>query len=214
MDKVLLILGAGGHGKVVADCALSSGQWDRVLFLDDRYPDLEQAGHWPVIGRVSDLEHFVNDYPFMALGVGVNHDLLRVQWLEYGINAGASFPAIIHSRAVVSPFAAIGAGTVICAGAVVCVDAAVGQACILNTHCSIDHDCTIGDGSHISPSATLGGGVVVGECAWVGLGASVIQGVAIGSNAVVGSGAVVIRDVPAKMKMAGVPARLMLRHCL
>lgn len=207
MKKTLLMLGAGGHAKVVADCALVSGQWQDIVFLDDRYPELTTVGHWPVIGRIEELESFVALYPAMALGVGVNYDTLRILWLERGLTAGVDFPPVIHPAAVVSPFATIGKGTVVFAGAVVNVDTTVGQACILNTHCSIDHDCMIGHGSHISPGASLAGGVNIGDRVWVGMGASIIQGTTIESDVVVGAGAVVIHDVPAGAKIVGVPAK-------
>ncbi len=207
MEKIILILGAGGHAKVVADCALASGEWQKVAFLDDRYPDLKQIGNWPVIGKVSDIELFVNQYSHMALGVGANHEDLRLQWLKRGINAGAKFPVVIHAKSIVSPYANIGDGTVVLAGAIVNVDAKVGKASILNTSCSIDHDCVIGDGSHISPRAALAGGVIVGEKSWIGMGANVIQGVKIGSNVIVGAGSLVLKNIDSGSKVVGVPAR-------
>ena len=207
MERILLILGAGGHAKVVADCALASGVWHSVAFLDDRFPELTNVGHWPVVGRVSDMENFVEQYPFMALGVGVNYDALRLQWLDRGLVAGAEFPPVVHSSAVVSPFAKVDMGTVVFAGAVINVDSVIGKACILNTNCSVDHDCVIGSGCHISPGASVAGGVTTGERAWVGMGAQVIQGVSLGADVVVGAGAVVLDDVAVGLTVIGVPAR-------
>lgn len=203
----LLILGAGGHAKVVADSALASGQWSGVAFLDDRFPELEFIGKWSVIGRVTNLKDFIDKFPFMALGVGVNYDNLRLTWLEQGLKAGAQFPPIIHPSAVISPFSKIGAGTVIFSGAIVNVDSEIGNACILNTGCTIDHDCIIGDGTHISPGASLAGCVSVGKRVWVGMRTSIIQGLSIDSDVIIGAGAVVINDVPAGAKMFGVPAK-------
>ena len=176
METTLLILGAGGHAKVVADCALASGVWQAVAFLDDRYPELNRVGHWPVVGRIAELESFASDYPLMALGVGVSYDALRLQWLERGLAAGIKFPPVIHPAATISSFAKLGSGTVVFAGAVINVDAVIGNACILNTNCSVDHDCMICDGTHISPGASLAGNVTTGERVWVGMGAQVIPG--------------------------------------
>lgn len=206
MTQPLLILGAGGHAKVVADCAVASEHWDEVYFLDDRYPVLTQVGQWPVIGKISEMENFIEQYPHMALGVGVSYDVLRVVWLKRATKAGACFPAIVHPSATVSPFARVGAGTVVFAGAVVNVDAHVGEACIINTVASIDHDCVIGDGSHVSPGASLAGGVTVGQLCWVGMGAQIIQGVSIGDHAIIGAGAVVIRNVESMSTVVGIPA--------
>ncbi|WP_257281522.1 acetyltransferase [Endozoicomonas sp. ISHI1] len=203
----LLILGAGGHAKVVADAALASGQWSGVAFLDDRFPELKFIGKWSVIGRVTDLKDFIDKFPFMALGVGVNYDNHRLTWLEQGLKAGAQFPPVIHPSAVISPFSKIGAGTVVFAGAIVNVDSEIGNACILNTGCTVDHDCMIGDGSHISPGASLAGCVSIGKRVWVGMRASVIQGLSVYSDVVIGAGAVVINDVPVGAKMIGVPAK-------
>ncbi|KEQ13076.1 acetyltransferase [Endozoicomonas numazuensis] len=208
MKNTLLILGAGGHAKVVADCALTTGLWQSVCFLDDRFPMLKKVGCWPVIGCVSDMETFVDQFPSMALGVGVNYDALRLQWLERGLKAGAQFPAVIHPASVISSFASVGQGAVVFAGVVVNVATVIGRACILNTNSTVDHDCHVDDGSHISPGASLAGGVSIGKAVWVGMGSQIIQGVSIGSGAIVGAGAVVLDDVAENTIVVGVPAKL------
>ena len=203
----LLILGAGGHAKVVADCALATGRWASIAFLDDRYPSLEKVNHWSVIGKASDMKAFISQFPEMAVGVGVSYEALRLEWIKQGQEAGVEFPAIVHPSATVSPFTSIGDGSVVFAGAVVNINTSVGSGCIINTASSIDHDCIIGDGSHISPGAILGGNVKVGETAWIGMGAKIIQGCSLGDSAVVGAGTVVLSDVFERSKVVGVPAR-------
>ena len=207
MDNTLLILGAGGHAKVVADSALASDQWQSVAFLDDRFPDLNRNGHWPVIGRITDLESFVEDYPYMALGVGVSYDNLRLEWLSRGLKAGALFLPVIHPASMVSTFASVGKGSVIFAGAIVNIGSSIGEGCILNTNCTLDHDCFIGNGSHVSPGAILAGNVCTQERVWIGMGAQVIQGVTLGADTVIGAGAVVLNDVTSGSTVVGVPAR-------
>ena len=208
MTKTLLILGAGGHGRVVADCALASGLWTEVFFLDDRYPDLVSVNDWKIIGKVSDCPDFLSSYPEMALGVGVSYDSLRLEWIQLMSQAGATFPPVIHPSAVVSQYASVGDGSVVFAGAVLNVNASVGKGCIINTNAMIDHDCSIGDGSHISPAACLAGNVVVGDLCWVGMGANILQGVDIGRQSIIGAGAVVLKSIPAGSKAYGVPAKL------
>ena len=207
MNNTLLILGAGGHARVVADCALATKQWSNVAFLDDRYPEFDSMNGWPVVGRISDLELFVSEYPEMALGTGVSYESLRLELLGRGKVAGALFPAVIHPAATVSPFATVDDGSVVFAGAVININARIGSGCIINTVSSIDHDCSIGNGTHISPGALLAGAVTVGEKAWIGMGAKILQCLSIGADAVVGAGAVVLADVPANSKVVGIPAR-------
>ena len=207
MNSTLLILGAGGHASVVADCSLATGKWSTVAFLDDRYPELDSTNGWPVVGRIADLETFVTEYPEMALGVGVSYESLRLELLARGQQAGALFPPVIHPSATVSPFASVNDGSVIFAGAVININARIGSGCIINTASSVDHDCFIGNGSHISPGALLAGAVSIGEKVWVGMGAKILQCISVGTEAIVGAGAVVLSDVPANTKVVGVPAR-------
>ncbi len=211
INKTLLILGAGGHAGVVADCALATGRWSDIAFLDDRFPVLSAKNHWPVIGKLSDLESYVDKYPDMALGLGVSYEVLRLELLAVGRSLGVMFPSLIHPAATVSPFAKIGDGSVVFAGAVININACIGEGCIINTSSSVDHDCSIGNGAHISPGAVLAGAVSVGERVWVGLGAKLLQSVSVGDDAVVGAGAVVLSDVTSGQKVVGVPAQSMVR---
>ena len=208
MKSTLLILGAGGHARVVADCALATDLWSSVVFLDDRFPELSSINDWPVVGRIAELESFATEYSEMALGVGVSYESLRLELLARGQQVGAKFPAIIHPSATISSYAMVSDGSVVLAGAVINVNASIGSGCIINTLSSIDHDCSIGDGSHISPGALLAGCVTIGEKSWIGMGAKIIQCISVGGESVVGAGAVVLADVPAKSKAVGVPAKL------
>ena len=207
MNNTLLILGAGGHARVVADCALATKRWSNVVFLDDRYPEFDSMNGWPVVGGISDLESFVSEYSEMALGVGVSYENLRLELLIRGDQIGVQFPAIIHPAATISPFASVGAGSVVVAGAVINVNAHIGSGCIINTASVIDHDCSIGNGTHISPGTLLAGAVTVGEKVWIGMGAKILQCVSVGNEAIIGAGAVVLSDVPAHSKVVGVPAQ-------
>lgn len=202
--KRLAILGASGHGKVVADAAELSG-WNEIVFFDDAWPDVKSNSVWPVLGNTADLLASVGEFSGVAVAIGNN--AIRLEKLNLLRNQGVVLPAIIHPNSVVSRYAKIGDGSVVCAGVIVNADAQVGVGAILNTGCSIDHDCVLAEAVHISPGARLAGGTKVDACAWVGIGAVVRQLITIGADSVVGAGAAVVKDVPEGATVVGVPAQ-------
>lgn len=202
--KRLAILGASGHGKVVADAALQAG-WQAVVFFDDAWPQVSVIGPWAVVGTTAELLRNASRFEGAVVAIGDNATRLSKQReLEAG---GIALVSIVHPAAVASPFAEVGEGSVVFAGAVLNPFARLGRCCILNTGASVDHDCELADGVHVSPGARLGGGVRVGEASWIGIGAVVVQGVRIGSDVTVGAGAAVISDLPDGVTAVGVPAR-------
>lgn len=208
MSRKLAILGASGHGKVVADSALEAG-WDSLVFFDDSVEVRSAEGRWLISGSTDVLLATLHDFAGVIVAIGDNRARLAKTRALAG--AGATIVTLIHPRAFVSRGATIGPGSVVFAGAVVQAGASVGQAGIVNTAATVDHDCLLADGVHICPGANLAGGVSVGECAWVGIGSCVRQYLSIGANAVVGAGAVVVDDVAANCTVAGIPARPLAR---
>jgi sugar O-acyltransferase (sialic acid O-acetyltransferase NeuD family) len=202
--KRLAILGASGHGKVVADMAELLG-WLQVTFFDDAWPEHRDNGAWPIAGPTESLLRAVGAFDGVVVAIGDNR--IRLQKQQQLALEGARLISLIHPQASVSRYASIGIGTVVMAGAVIHVDATLGEACIVNTGATVDHDCRLGDGVHLSPGAHLAGGVVVGNESWVGIGASVRQLIRIGEGVVIGAGAAVVRDVSARCTVVGVPAR-------
>jgi sugar O-acyltransferase (sialic acid O-acetyltransferase NeuD family) len=202
----LLILGAGGHAKVVAETAITVGRWDRIAFLDDRHPALSELLNLPVIGRFSDALAFRESYSEAVVALGNNDS--RIGWLRTLEVKGYTLPTIVHSKAYVSPYAVLGVGTVVFAQAAVNADARLGRGVIINTGATVDHDCFIGDGVHVCPGAHLAGEVRVGAHACIGIGAVVKQQTVIGEGVTVGAGAVVVKCVPAGVTVVGVPARI------
>ncbi|MDL2200401.1 acetyltransferase [Halopseudomonas aestusnigri] len=202
--KHLAVLGASGHGKVIADCAEVCG-WDQVSFFDDRWPALAVNGHWPVIGGTAELIARLAEFQGVLVGIGNN--VIRLTKLHQLLNAGAQVPVLQHPSAYISRYARIGAGSVVFAGAVINADSELGKGVIVNTGATVDHDCVLADGVHISPGANLAGGVVVAARSWVGIGASVRQLVQIGSDVVVGAGAAVVANTADGVTLVGVPAR-------
>lgn len=201
----LLIAGAGGHGRVVADLAETSGEWQSIAFLDDRIPTGEKSGSWPVVGRLADLPSLRGHFSHFFAAFGDSD--LRLATLDRAEGSGLAVATLIHPKAVVSRSTSCGPGSAVFAGAVVNHNARIGRGCIINTSASVDHDCLLGVGVHVCPGAHLAGNVAVGERTWIGIGAVITQGISIGDRAMIGAGAVVVRDVRAGSTVFGVPAK-------
>ncbi len=204
MNK-LMIIGAGGHGKVIADAAACTGHWQEIVFADKRFPELSQAGHWPVITDGNDLDKLDKEQCDYIVAIGDNK--IRYK-LQNELQAkGFKLVNVIHPTAEISDYAKLGLGIAIMANAVINVDARIGDACIINTAATVDHDCVIGDGVHISPGAHLAGEVQVGKCSWIGIGSTVNQLLVIGENVMLGAGSVAIENIPDGKTAIGVPAK-------
>ena len=203
--STLLIVGAGGHGKVVADTAELTGHWDNIVFADALYPQLTHAGHWPVVINSKELSGNIAEYSDFVIAIGDNHTRHKEQ---NALSAAGLNPInIVHPKAIISRYSRLGKGCVIFAGVVINADARIGDACIINTAATVDHDCLLGDSVHISPGANLAGQVKVGNFSWVGIGASVKQLVNIGQNVILGAGAVAVNDLADDTTAIGVPAK-------
>ena len=205
----LLILGAGGHGKVVADAALACNCWREIAFLDDRSEVLRDVLGCPVVGVFDSLGAWTARFSHAVVAVGSGRT--RIDLIQTATQFGFIVPTIVHPHSTVSPFAVMSPGTVVMAGAVVNADAVVGPGGIINTAATIDHDCRLEAGVHVCPGAHLAGGVTVGARSWIGIGASVKQGARIGCDVTVGAGATVIDDVPDGLIVVGTPARPLAR---
>jgi sugar O-acyltransferase (sialic acid O-acetyltransferase NeuD family) len=203
--SALLVLGGGGHGRVVADAVLDSGAWQRVAFLDDFVPKGTDLLGLPVVGSFRELEAHVRE--FAAAIVAIGEARRRLDLIAACLRVGFKLATVVHPAAHVSRFATLGPGTVVLAQAAINAGATLGVGCIVNTGSTIDHDCKLGQAVHVCPGAHLAGSVHVGDAAWIGVGSSVRDGIAIGARVMVGAGAVVVDDVPDGVTVVGVPAR-------
>jgi len=202
----IVIVGAGGHSKVVADAAVRAG-FEIMGFVDDQANTAPLPGYW-LMGTIADLANMraLSSAARILVAIGDNRTRMRVVE-ELALPAGR-YATVIDPSAVVSRYASIAEGTVVLQGAIVNAGTAVGRHAVLNTGCTVDHDCRIGDYAHVSPGTHLAGGVAVGEGAHLGIGACAIPGCSVGDWSVIGAGAAIVKDVPAKCVAVGVPAKV------
>lgn len=196
--RKLAIIGASGHGKVVADIARKN-RYKEIVFLDDD-DSIHKCGGYPVIGKSSEAGTIDAD-----VIIGIGNARVRKQIQE-------SIPdeklvTLIHPDAVVAEDVAIGAGTVVMAGAVINSGARIGKGCIINTCSSVDHDCEVGDYVHIAVGSHLCGTVSVGDGTWIGAGATVSNNISICPDCMIGAGAVIVKNIDSAGTYMGVPAR-------
>jgi sugar O-acyltransferase (sialic acid O-acetyltransferase NeuD family) len=199
----LLIVGASGHGRVVADIALKTNKWQQIEFLDDDVMIKSSMGI-DVIGKASDACKYISDYDiFVAIGNNEIREKIQSQ-LE---KAGASIPTLVHTSAIIGESVEIGSGTAVMAGVVINCCSTIGKGCIINTGVSIDHDNLIEDYAHISPGVHTAGKVSVGKGTWIGIGSVISNNINIISGCIIGAGAVVIKDITEIGTYVGVPTR-------
>ncbi|MBM6840749.1 acetyltransferase [[Clostridium] spiroforme] len=194
--KKLVIIGASGHGKVIADIAVKNG-YEEIVFLDDDEHIKECAG-FPVVGRVSVANEIDGD---KIVAIGNANIREKIQ------NDLIGLITLIHPAAVISRRVKIGEGTVIMAGAVINSDAIIGKGCIINTCSSVDHDCRIGNFSHVSVGAHIAGTVEIGIKTWIGVGSTISNNVKICGDCMIGAGAVVVKDIKKPGIYIGVPIK-------
>lgn len=195
-SKEIIVIGAGGHGRVIADIITLVG--DKVIgFLDDKEPD--HLSEIPYLGTCKDILKYQKDAWFI-IGIGDNHT--RKELMEaYQVN----WYTAIHPSAVIAHDVSIGAGSAVMANAVINTASTIGNGVIINTAATVDHDCTISDYVHISPGVHLGGTVSIGTETWIGIGAVVSNNIDICGECIVGAGSLVIRKIQKSGKYYGCP---------
>lgn len=203
MKEKLLIIGASGHGKVIADIALKMNKWQSIAFLDDN-ENVGSSMGIQIIDESASISKYIDDYDFI---VGIGNNVIREKIQRQLEAEEASIPVLVHPSAIIGEQVYLEAGTVVMAGAVINCCTKIGKGCIINTASTVDHDNVIEDYVHVSPGAHLAGTVKVGRGTWLGAGSVVSNNINITHSCKIGAGAVVIRDITESRTYVGVPVR-------
>lgn len=201
MDKKLVVIGASGHGKVIADIAKKLG-YREISFLDDDTTVAECNGY-SVVGTTKDLENYKSCDFIVAIGNAEIRKKIQNRLESENFNIAT----LIHPNAIIGENVSLGKGTVVMAGAVINPCTKIGDGCIVNTCASIDHDCVVSDFVHVSVGAHVAGTVTIGENTWIGAGATVSNNVKIIDNCMIGAGAVVVKTIEKQGTYVGVPVK-------
>lgn len=203
MNKIMII-GNGGHAKVVKDIINASEKYDLAGFLDDAINELyEEDGL--IYDSLTNINAYRNEYLF-HIAIGNNAIRKRIfEELKIDVNR---FPVLHHPTAVISSSVQIGFGSVAMANTVINADTQIGNHVIINTASVIEHDNKIDNYTHISPNATLTGNITVGEFSQIGAGATIIPNKTVGKNVIVGAGSTVINNIKDNCIVVGTPAKL------
>ena len=197
MKNSIVIVGAGGHGRVVADAAVLCG-YKQVYYLDDADNcDVELSG------KTGDYIKFVDECDFF---VAIGNSAIREKITNVLLSGGANIVTVIHPSAVIGSDVVIGEGTFVAPGAVINTRATIGKGVIINTCSSVDHDCIVEDFCHISVGSHVAGTVTIGKGSFVGAGATVINNLSICGSCIIGAGATVVKDITHQGTYVGVPA--------
>lgn len=203
MKDNLLIIGASGHGKVIADIAIKTKKWRSIAFLDDN-ESIKSSMDIDVIGKVDEVYMYLEDYEIF---VGIGNNQIRQKIQESVEAKGASIPVLVHPNAVIGGHVKLDSGTVVMAGAIINCCTSIGKGCIINTGVTVDHDTVIENYVHISPGAHIAGTVKVGKGSWLGIGSNISNNIEITGGCIIGAGAVVVSDITETGTYIGVPAR-------
>jgi UDP-perosamine 4-acetyltransferase len=202
----VVIIGLGGHAKVVIELIRAEGKY-QIKGCTGLGESGFVLGDVPILGSDNVLPAMLaNGAKKAFVAIGDNH--LRLRLLAEVLEMGFELINAVSPNAMVSPSATLGRGIAIMAGAIINASVEIGDGAIINTNAGVDHDCRIGRGAHIGPGSTLAGNVEIGCESFLGVRTCVIPGVRIGSRAIIGAGSVVVRDIPDDVTAMGVPARI------
>ncbi len=201
----VIILGNGGHSKVIQEMIYAQAGYQIVAILDDKY-GFKSKKDGKIYAPIADLRKIMTTDMKVVIAIGDN--AIRKLLSRKLLIGEEQYLTVVHPSAVVSPTATIGKGSVVMPGTYINAEATIGHQCIINTGSIVEHESTVGNFSHISPNATLAGNVSIGEGVHIGSSATIIPGMAIGSWSVIGAGSTVIKHIPSFSTAVGCPTRI------
>lgn len=201
----LVIIGAGGHGKVVADAAQKMKQYDDIVFLDARFATLNSLLGFAVIGDDAMIPELIATACEFVVAIGDNRIRARIFYELVALNA--TIATVVHPSAQIGQGVSLGSGSVVFANTTINPDTSIGRNVIVNTGTIVEHDCVIEDHVHLAPNSTVTGGCRLGEATLFGASATVIPNKVIGKGSIIGAGATVVKDIPENTVATGIPAR-------
>lgn len=207
----LIIIGGGGHGKVVRDLAFDQKKYDSIAIADDRFSSTFLQDGLLYVPLESAVERLQED-PAMEAVIAIGNNQTRRSVVERLGLPDSRYAVLVHPSATIGSEVTIGWGSVVLPGAIVSCGAALGNHCIVNSGAIVEHDSVIESFVHLSPASSLAGNVVVEEGVHIGIGASIIQGIKVGRWSTLGAGAVAVREIPCHCTAIGVPAKPMRYH--
>lgn len=207
----ILIIGQGGHSKVIRDIILSNEEHQIVGYLDDKYEDVTIRNN-TYFGPIVSARQMIGYFHEVKFVIGVGNNRVRKLIVEKLNLPSEYYVTLMHKSSVVSSSAKIGDGTVLMAYTVINADTQIGHHTIINTRSVIEHDNKLGDFVHVSPNATLTGSVKIEEGVHIGAGATIIPGVEIGAWTTIGAGATVINNIPGYSTAVGIPAKIIIKN--
>ncbi|WP_242219249.1 acetyltransferase [Bacillus cereus group sp. BfR-BA-01380] len=203
----IVMIGQGGHSKVIRDIILSNKEYEIVGYLDDRYEDITIVDNI-YFGPISTVYEMINDFNQIKFVIAIGNNKVRKKIAEKLGLPDNCYATLIHKTAVISPNAKIGNGTVVMPNAVINADTQIGNHSIINTGSVVEHDNILGDFVHISPHVTLTGSIIIEEGVHIGAAATLIPSVKIREWSIIGAGTVVINDIPPNCTAVGIPAKI------
>lgn len=204
-NQPIIIIGNGGHAKVLTECLLLQNR--KIIGFLDKVDSINQYGI-PYLGDDSKINTYNPKHIQLVNGIGSTSNLkLRKEIFLKFKQMGFEFTTVIHPSSIISTYSLVSEGVQILAGAILQPFSKIGQNSIINTKASIDHDCIIGGHCHIAPGVCISGNVIVKDESHIGTGACIIQNITIGKRAVIGAGSVVLNDISDGKKAYGVPCK-------
>ncbi|MBW8348404.1 acetyltransferase [Bacillus sp. IITD106] len=207
----IVLIGAGGHGKVVRDLILLHKNIKLIAFLDDKYKEVCKENNI-FVGPISFVKTIMSMFPNVKFVITIGNNKIRKEMISKLNLPPIYYATLVHPTAIISPSVSLGYGTVVMANTVIDSDSQIGNHVIINTSSVVEHDNEVGDFVHLSPNSTLTGAVKIEEGVYIGAGATVIPNIKIGEWSIIGAGAAVINPIPANSTAVGVPAKVKEKH--